>query len=193
MLIYARIVGILLGIAANMTILREWFIRTDLELRDMVGDIILRESLLVGAAAFATGIIIVSAWPVLVWCCGIPSRKRAARVARVAEAAAREREEILALLETVRDQDDTMRYAFSGGKSQAHAMALMAQQKLNEKGFRPPRETRELRRGEPGDWKEFAPFVIAHIEGYGIKATREAIARAQAEAEEELSEGAPPA
>ena len=188
MLKYLRIAGILIGMAANVSILREWLARNDLELRDMVGDIILRESLLVGGATLATGIIIVSAWPALVWCHRIPARRRAAR----AEAAVRERAEIISLLETVRDRDDTMKYAFSGGEEQARAASLVAQRKLEAMGFGVSLESSGSRRGQPKDWKIHAARAIAYINVYGVEATRAEIAQAQAKARAALQEGEPP-
>lgn len=191
MLKYLRIAGILIGMAANLSILREWLARSDLELRDMVGNIILRESLLVGGATLATGIILVSAWPAIVWCYGTPARRRAAREAAAAAALEHERDEIIDLLEIVRDEDDSVRYALRGGAAQTHAMALMARTKLNAMGFGPPLQTEGSRRGRPGDWKNHAALVIAHIEGYGIEASREACSRARAKAEADLGGGRP--
>ena len=182
---YLRIAGILIGMAANLSVLKEWLARSELELRETVGDIVLRESLLVGAATLATGIMLVSAWPAIGWVYGLPARRRAAKEA----AEAKERDEIINLLEIVRDEDDSVRYALGGGVAQTRAMALMARTKLDTMGFCPPRQTGGPLRGLPGDWKKHAALVIAHIEGYGIEESREACARARTKAEAELDDG----
>ena len=69
----------------------------------------------------------------------------------------------------------------------------VAQTKLEEMGFGVPLQFSGPLRGLPGNWKKHAARVIAYIDGYGIEATREAIARAQAKARTELGEPDPPA
>ena len=138
----------------------------------VMGAVITLPTIYAGFAVLGILAVLYGGWPLI-------EKRRAATVA----AEERERNEIIELLETARDEDLYTDGGLGIRAEQARANAEIAKRRLAAMGFGVPIRPSGDYRGLPGDWKLHAAQAIAFIEAYGVQAARDVIAAAHAEAE----------